>query len=62
MAHTLNLALLLGHRLCHQHIVDEVEYYKHAGVTYIKLNNVVYNGRQIFNSYYTELRSLSRYQ
>jgi len=25
MAHTLNLVLLLGHPLCHQHIVDEVE-------------------------------------
>ena len=46
----------------HQHIADEVEYYKHAGVTYIKLNNAVHNGRQIFNNYYTELKSLSRYQ
>ena len=58
----MNSALLSNAgKIYRQHIVDEVEYYKHAGVTYIKLNNAVHSGCQIFNNYYTELKSLYQY-
>lgn len=58
----MNSVLVSNAGKIYQHIVDEVEYYKHAGVTYIKLNNAVHNRRQIFNNYYTGLKSLSKYQ
>ena len=50
-------------KIYYQHIVNKVEYYKHAGENYIELNTAVHKQRPSnFNSHYTELKSLSQYQ